>query len=71
MPWRKLIGSEQTRGAGWRHSVGPFRSCRPKPGFSIPHQDLVAGENDEPVTPLTWLAGGGSPETVADLADEI
>jgi hypothetical protein len=39
--------------------------------FSIPHQDLVVGENEEPVTPLDWLAGGRSPETVAQLADEI
>jgi hypothetical protein len=39
--------------------------------FSIPHQDLVVGENEEPVTPLDWLAGGRSPETVAELADEI
>jgi hypothetical protein len=39
--------------------------------FSIPHQDLVVGENEEPVTPLDWLVGGRSPETVAELADEI
>ena len=39
--------------------------------FSIPHQDLVVGENEEAVTPLDWLAGGRSPETVAELADEI
>lgn len=39
--------------------------------FSIPHQDLVVGEHEEPVTPLDWLGGGRSPETVAELADEI
>jgi hypothetical protein len=39
--------------------------------FSVPHQDLVVGDKEEPVTPLDWLAGGRSPETVAELADEI
>ena len=39
--------------------------------FSVPHQDLVAGDDDERVTPLAWLSSGGSPETVAELAEEI
>jgi hypothetical protein len=39
--------------------------------FSAPHQDLVTGDEDEPVSPLRWLAAGGSVETVAQLATEI
>lgn len=39
--------------------------------FKSPHQDLVIGEEETPVTPLQWLAAGGSPERVADLAMEI
>jgi hypothetical protein len=39
--------------------------------FSVPHQDLVVGVDDERVTPLAWLSSGASPETVADLAEEI
>ncbi len=39
--------------------------------FSLPHQDLVVGDDDERVTPLAWLASGRSPETVANLADEV
>jgi hypothetical protein len=39
--------------------------------FSAPHQDLVVGNNDTPVSPLQWLAGGGSIGIVADLAEEI
>jgi hypothetical protein len=39
--------------------------------FSTPHQDLVLGQDEQPVTPLQWLAGGGTTETVAELAEEI
>jgi hypothetical protein len=35
------------------------------------HQDLVVGSEEEPVTPLVWLAGGGKPGMVADLVQEI
>jgi hypothetical protein len=39
--------------------------------FSLPHPDLVVGEDDEPVPPLRWLAGGRDPAIVAELAKEI
>ena len=39
--------------------------------FTSPHQDLVAGRGEDPVTPLAWLASGGSPEMLAELAQEI
>ncbi len=39
--------------------------------FTIPHQDLVVGGEEDPVTPLAWLAAGRNPGTVADLAQEI
>jgi hypothetical protein len=39
--------------------------------FSTPHQDLVVGEEETPVTPLQWLAGGRPSDPVADLAKEI
>ena len=40
--------------------------------FSLPHQDLVVGDDDDqPVPPLQWLAGGGNATVVAELAKEI
>jgi hypothetical protein len=39
--------------------------------FSNPHQDLVVGDEERPVTPLQWLSGGGSIDAVVDLATEI
>lgn len=39
--------------------------------FSSPHQDLVGGAKDMPVTPLAWLSAGHDVETVAQLAQEI
>jgi len=39
--------------------------------FSFPHQDLVVGAGEDPVSPLAWLAAGGNPGTVAELAQEI
>jgi hypothetical protein len=36
-----------------------------------PHRDLVVGDDETPVTPVQWLAGGGSAEIVANLAKEI
>src|SRR5215472_9318408 len=39
--------------------------------FSTPHQDLVADHEEQSATPLQWLAGGHSPEVIADLASEI
>jgi hypothetical protein len=39
--------------------------------FSMPHQDLVVGDDELPVTPVQWLTGGGAVEIVADLASEI
>ena len=39
--------------------------------FSNPHQDLVVGDEEKPVTPLEWLSGGGSFDVVMDLAKEI
>lgn len=39
--------------------------------FTTPHQDLVVGKDEQPVTPLKWLSAGNDPSVVADLADEI
>jgi hypothetical protein len=39
--------------------------------LSTPHPDLVLGEEETPVTPLRWLAGGRPTDRVADLAKEI
>jgi hypothetical protein len=39
--------------------------------FTMPHQDLVVDDDEEPVTPLAWLAAGQPPEVVAELAGEI
>ncbi len=38
--------------------------------FTQPHVDLV-GPNDEPISPRVWLLAGGSPRTVAALAEEF
>jgi hypothetical protein len=39
--------------------------------FANPHQDLVVGDEEKPVTPLQWLSGGSSIDVVAELANEI
>jgi hypothetical protein len=39
--------------------------------FSSPHQDLVVGNEETPVSPLRWLSAGLSPLAVAELAGEI
>jgi hypothetical protein len=39
--------------------------------FQDPHQDLVVGPDEEPVSPLHWLKAGNPPEVVAELAAEI
>jgi hypothetical protein len=39
--------------------------------FSTPHQDLVLGEDDTPVTPLEWLESGNHPTPIAELLAEI
>ncbi len=39
--------------------------------FTSPHQDLVAGKDERPVTPLSWLEAGLDPDVVAKLAREI
>lgn len=39
--------------------------------FTTPHPDLVAGEKEEPVSPVEWLAAGRDPEEVAQLAEEV
>ena len=39
--------------------------------FTSPHQDLVAGGEEMPVTPLAWLSAGRDPVAVAALAREI
>ncbi|HEY2510254.1 MAG TPA: hypothetical protein VGI39_05340 [Polyangiaceae bacterium] len=36
-----------------------------------PHQDLVVGKHEKPVTPLAWLEAGLDPETVVKLASEV
>jgi hypothetical protein len=42
-----------------------------KTWFTSPHQDLVVGEDDHPVSPVEWLAAGESPVEAAKLATEI
>ncbi|HEV2071326.1 MAG TPA: hypothetical protein VGR26_16165 [Acidimicrobiales bacterium] len=37
--------------------------------FTTPHADLVV--EDEPVSPIDWLAAGGPPDTAAALAEAI
>ncbi len=39
--------------------------------FTSPHQDLVVGDDEHPVSPIAWLSAGGSTEEVAALAAEI
>lgn len=39
--------------------------------FTSPHQDLVLGEDEHPVSPVEWLAAGQSPREAAKLAAEI
>jgi hypothetical protein len=38
--------------------------------FTLPHADLV-GDEGRPISPRAWLLGGGEPEAVAALADEL
>lgn len=42
-----------------------------KTWFTSPHQDLVVGEHDHPVSPVEWLAAGESPAEAVKLATEI
>lgn len=39
--------------------------------FTSPHQDLVAGIDQRPVTPIAWLEAGNDPTVVAKLAIEL
>lgn len=39
--------------------------------FAAPHQDLVLGAQEQPVSPLQWLSAGHPPRTVAALAEEL
>ena len=39
--------------------------------FTSPHQDLVEGEDERPVSPIEWLSSGRPSEVVAALAEEI
>ena len=40
--------------------------------FTMPHQDLIVGDDDgQPVPPVEWLSSGRPVETVAELAEEI
>lgn len=38
--------------------------------FTLPHPDLVDNEG-RPISPRAWLLGGGDPQAVAALADEL
>ena len=38
--------------------------------FTLPHPDL-ADKQGRPISPRAWLLGGGDPEAVARLADEL
>ena len=42
-----------------------------KTWFLTPHADLPVGDDDEPATPLAWLAAGRPADVVAGLAEEI
>jgi hypothetical protein len=39
--------------------------------FTMPHQDLVVGDDDGRVTPKAWLSSGRPAEIVAELAEEL
>ena len=39
--------------------------------FSSPHQDLVVGRAEVPVSPLAWLSAGRDPGAVAELIQEV
>lgn len=39
--------------------------------LTTPHQDLVVGDGDEPVSPVDWLTSGRPADDVAKLAGEI
>lgn len=39
--------------------------------FTTPHEDLVVGEEERPVSPHAWLETGRDPRRVAALADEL
>ena len=39
--------------------------------FLAPHQDLVMGPDEQPVSPREWLRAAKPPDVVADLAAEI
>ena len=39
--------------------------------FTTPHQDLVVGEDERPITPIDWLSSGRPSDGVAALAEEI
>lgn len=39
--------------------------------FTTPHEDLVAGEDDAPLTPVEWLSAGSPVDVVAELVKEV
>lgn len=39
--------------------------------FALPNPDLVAGDDEEPLSPRDWLATGRDPKTVAALAENL
>lgn len=39
--------------------------------FTLPHPDLVVGEDEQRVSPLDWLRAGKDPEPVAQLAAKL
>lgn len=39
--------------------------------FTLPHVDLVQGDDEESVSPREWLQSGGHPSAVIDLIDEL
>ncbi|HEY4238883.1 MAG TPA: hypothetical protein VGM88_03675 [Kofleriaceae bacterium] len=39
--------------------------------FTLPHPDLVIGNDDQRVSPIDWLASGRPADVVAALADEV
>jgi hypothetical protein len=51
-----------------RHDAHPLAIAN---WFSTPHQDLVVGDDEEPVTPLDWLSSGRPAGDVAELSEEI
>jgi hypothetical protein len=64
--WRKLVPGLDTVVSALAPALHPVAVSR---WFTTPNTDLVLG--DAAVSPIGWLAAGGSPDPVAALAEAI